>query len=55
MDTIRIFLALVAAKDLKCNHLNIKNTFTKSSLKEQIYLTPLASVLVRDGYVLRVL
>jgi hypothetical protein len=50
-----IFLALVAAKDLECNHLDIKNTFTELSLKEWIYLTLPASVLVRDGYVLQVL
>jgi Reverse transcriptase (RNA-dependent DNA polymerase)/gag-polypeptide of LTR copia-type len=55
MDTMRIFLALVAAEDLECNHLDIKNAFTESSLKERIYLTPPAGVPVRDGYVLRVL
>ena len=55
MDTLRIFLALVAAEDLECSHFDIKNAFTESSLKERIFLSKPAGVPVRDGYVLRVL
>jgi len=55
MDTLRIFLALVAAEDLECNHFDIKNAFTKSTLKERIFLSKPKGVPVRDGYVLRVL
>jgi hypothetical protein len=54
-DTLRTFLALVAAEDLECSHFDIKNAFTESSLKERIYLLPPPGVPVRDGYVLRVL
>ncbi|PMD36815.1 hypothetical protein L207DRAFT_601095 [Hyaloscypha variabilis F] len=45
----------MATEDLKCNHFNIKNTFTKSTLKERIFLSKLKGVPVRDRYVLRVL
>jgi hypothetical protein len=55
MDTLRIFLALVAAENLECNHLDIKNAFTESTLKERIYLSKPAGVPVQEGYVLRVL
>jgi hypothetical protein len=55
MDILRIFLALMATEDLECNHFNIKNMFTKSTLKERIFLLKPKGVPVRDGYVLRVL
>jgi hypothetical protein len=54
-DTLRTFLALVAAEDLKCSHFDIKNVFTELTLKERIYLLPPLGVPVRDGYALRVL
>jgi hypothetical protein len=55
MDTLRIFFAIVAAEDLECYHFDIKNAFTESTLKEQIFLSKPDGVPVRDGYVLRVL
>jgi hypothetical protein len=55
MDTLWIFLAIVAAKDLKCCHYDIKNAFIESKLQEKIYLLKLDGVLVRFGYALRIL
>jgi hypothetical protein len=55
MDTLRLFLATVAAEDLECFHYNIKNAFTKSHLKEQILLKPPEGVHVKKGHVLKVL
>ena len=55
IDTLRIFLAVAAAKDWELIHLDIKNAFTESHLKEQIYLSPPQGVEVKDGYALRVL
>ena len=46
IDTLRIFLALIAAKDLKYNYFDIKNVFTKSILKERIFLSKLKGILV---------
>jgi hypothetical protein len=40
LDTLRIFLAIVAKEDLECSHFDIKNAFTESHLKEEIYLAP---------------
>lgn len=54
MDTLRIFLAIMATQDLVCHHLDIKNAFTESLLKERIFLSPPMGVPVRDGYALRV-
>lgn len=54
MDTLRIFLAIVAAEDLHCDHIDIKNAFTESHLKEEIYLSPPTGVKVKKGYTLRV-
>jgi Reverse transcriptase (RNA-dependent DNA polymerase)/gag-polypeptide of LTR copia-type len=54
-DTLRAFLAIVAAEDLECHQYDIKNAFTESILKERIYLSPPTGVPVRDGYALRVL
>jgi hypothetical protein len=55
MDTLRIFLAVVASEDLECSHFDIKNAFTESHLKERIFLSQPAGVPVREGYALRVL
>jgi hypothetical protein len=51
MDTLQLFLATVAAKDLECSHYDIKNAFTKSHLKEEIYLEPPKGIEVKRGYV----
>ncbi|CCE32516.1 uncharacterized protein CPUR_06376 [Claviceps purpurea 20.1] len=37
---VRLFLAMVAAEDDECSHYDIKNAFTESDLKEEIYLEP---------------
>jgi hypothetical protein len=55
MDTLRVLIAIAAKKDLELTHMDIKNAFTKSHLKEQIYLAPPQGVKVKDGYALRVL
>jgi hypothetical protein len=55
MDTLRLFLATVAAEDLECFHYDIKNAFTESHLKEQILLKPPKGVYVKRGHVLKVL
>ncbi|KAF7573927.1 hypothetical protein PtrM4_055500 [Pyrenophora tritici-repentis] len=55
MDTLRLFLATVAAEDLECFHYDIKNAFTESHLKELILLKPPEGVHVEKGHVLKVL
>jgi len=55
MDTLRLFLATVAAEDLECSHYDIKNAFTESHLKELILLKPPEGVHVKKGHVLKVL
>jgi hypothetical protein len=55
MDTLRLFLATVAAEDLECAQFDIKNAFTESHLKEEIYLAPPKGIEVKKGCVLQVL
>jgi hypothetical protein len=55
MDTLRVLIAIAAKKDLELIHVDIKNAFTESHLKEQIYLAPLQGVKVKDSYILCVL
>src|SRR5438045_4931011 len=55
MDTLQIFLAIVAAEDLKCCQYNIKNTFMESKLQEKIYLSKPDSIPVHSGYALQML
>ena len=38
-DTLRLFLVIVCLKDLECHQVNVNNVFTKSFLKEVIYMT----------------
>jgi hypothetical protein len=54
-DTLRIFLAMVAADDLECRQYDVKNAFTESSLRERIFLSAPQGVHVTPGYNLRVL
>ena len=42
-------------RDLKCSYFNIKNTFTKSYLKEDIFLALPKRVTIIVGKVLKVL
>lgn len=55
LDTLRLFLAIIAKENLECWHFDIKNAFTESHLKEEIYLAPPQGVNVSDGRVLRAL
>ena len=55
MDTLRLFLAIVAVEDLECHHYDIKNAFTESHLKEKIFLSPPPGVPVKKGFALRAL
>ncbi|KAI0999418.1 hypothetical protein K3495_g8777 [Podosphaera aphanis] len=51
MDTLRLFLATVAAEDLECYQFDIKNAFIESHLEETIYLSPPKCLDVKKGYV----
>ena len=55
MDTLQIFLAIVAAEDLEYHQYNIKNIFTKSELQEKIYLSKPDSIPVCSRYALQTL
>jgi hypothetical protein len=55
MATMRAFLSIVAAEDLECNHYDIKNAFTESEMKEDIYMSPPQGVKVKTGKVLKIL
>ena len=55
IDTLRLFLAMVAKRDLKYSHFNIKNAFTKSYLKEDIFLALLEGVTIITSKALKVL
>ena len=37
-DTLRLFLVIVALKDLKCHQVNVNNAFIESFLKEKFYM-----------------
>ena len=37
-DTLCVFLALVALKDLECHQVDVNNVFTESFLKKTIYI-----------------
>ncbi|KAI0994559.1 hypothetical protein K3495_g13622, partial [Podosphaera aphanis] len=55
IDTLRIVLAVVAAKDLECSQFDIKNAFTESMLKEKIFAAAPQVVEVKSGHVLQLL
>ena len=55
MDTLRLFLAMVTYKDLECWQFDIKNAFTESMLKEDIFLAPPEGVKVARSKVLKAL
>lgn len=54
-NTLRIFLVIVAMKDLKCYQVNVNNVFIKSFLKEIIYIAASSDVKVAPDRVLRIL
>jgi hypothetical protein len=55
MDTLRLFLALVAKLNLECSHFDIKNAFTESQISDQLFLSPPKGVKVQQGAVLKIL
>ena len=55
MDTLCLFLTTVTSEDLEYKHYDIKNAFTESHLKENIYLIPPLSVTHKKGHVLKAL
>jgi hypothetical protein len=55
METLRLFFAMVARKNLQCSHFDIKNAFTESHLKEKILMEPPLGLKVKKGMVLKVL
>jgi hypothetical protein len=55
METLRLFFAMVARKNLECSHFDIKNAFTESHLKEKILMDPPPGLKVKKGMVLKVL
>jgi hypothetical protein len=55
MDTLQLFLGIVAFKNLECWHFDMKNAFTESDLKETIFFQPPPGVKVQPGYVLQAL
>ena len=48
-DTLCLFLAIIALKDLECHMININNAFTELILKEDIYMAPLSGVDISSG------
>jgi hypothetical protein len=55
MDTLRLFLAIVAFENLECWHFDIKNAFTESELKEKLFFQPPSGINIWPGYVLQAL
>jgi hypothetical protein len=49
MDTLRLFLAIVAFENLERSYFDIKKAFTESELKETIFFQPPPEVKVRPG------
>ena len=54
-DTLCLFLAIVALKDLECHMIDVNNAFTESILKEDIYMAPLSEVDISSDKAFRVL
>jgi hypothetical protein len=54
-DTLRLFLASVAAENLECRQYDIKNAFTESFLKEKIYMAAPPGFGIKKGHVLEIL
>ncbi|KAI1004412.1 hypothetical protein K3495_g3804 [Podosphaera aphanis] len=55
IDTLRLILAMAASENLEFSQFDIKNAFTGSTLKEEIYATAPLGVEVRPGNVLQLL
>ncbi|KAI0996666.1 hypothetical protein K3495_g11517 [Podosphaera aphanis] len=55
MDTLRLFLAVIAAENLECFHYDIMNAFAESHLEEEIFLEPPKGIQIKKGYVWKAL
>ncbi|KAI0999804.1 hypothetical protein K3495_g8395 [Podosphaera aphanis] len=55
MATLRSFFVVVAAEDLGCRHFDIKNAFTESEIKEEIYMKAPKGIKVKNGCALKIL
>ena len=54
-DTLRLFLAIIALKNLECHQVNVNNVFIEFFLKKTIYMSSSSSVKVVSERVLRIL
>jgi hypothetical protein len=54
MNTLRLFLTIIAREDLECHHVDVNNAFTEATLVEDIYLTSPEGVNVAVGKVLKI-
>ena len=50
-----MFLLIVITEDLKYYYYNIKNTFTESEIKEDIYIALLLNITVKKRKILKIL
>src|SRR5712664_2567260 len=55
INTLCLFLIIIAKKDLKYSYFNIKNTFIKSYLKKDIFLTLFNGIIIIINKVLKAL
>jgi hypothetical protein len=55
LDILRKFLAIVAKENLECSYFDLKNAFTESHLKEEIYLILPLGIQVQKGHKLHAL
>lgn len=55
MATLRAFLAIVACENLECEHYDIKNAFTESRLKEELWMQIPDGIHAKRGHALRLL
>ena len=51
-DILRLFMIIVALKDLKCHQIDVNNAFTEFFLKKKIYMQPFSDVNVSLDQVL---
>ena len=54
-DSLRLFLAIVAVRNIECYQMDVNNAFTESVLKEKIFIAAPGGVDCPRGKVLRVL
>ncbi len=54
-DTLWVFLAIAAMKDLELHQVDVNNAFTESFLKEIIYMSSSSEMKVKPDCVLRIL